>query len=240
MIMVPPASAPAAVHEAFESGVEVIVLVTEHIATQTVLDLVEEAKERGIYLIGPNTAGLILPGRIKIEIMAHEMYRPGPIALLSRSGTLMSEVAHQLTRCFIGQSVCVDIGGDPIVGIGFVEILEWLREDHMTKSVAILGEIGGHQEESVARYLQSSRYPKPIYGLVVSHHAPQGKRMGHAGALVEDMSATAAIKTQKLAQAGVSVAEFVDGLVRLIRQDFDAAVPSNIGINHRLQGSAPP
>lgn len=233
MILVPPSSAPSAVHEAFEAGIKVIVLITEHIATQTTLDLVEEAKERDIHLIGPNTAGLILPGRIKIGIMAHEMYLPGRIALLSRSGTLMSEVAHQLTQRGIGQSICLDIGGDLIVGVEFVEVLEWLREDQMTEAVVVLGEIGGQQEEEVAAYLNSVRYPKPVYGLIVGHHAPQGKRMGHAGALVDGIAATAAVKTQRLAQAGVSVAGFVDELARLIGRDFGDIAPDSVNDDNR-------
>jgi len=234
MILVPPASAESAVREAFDAGLEVIVLITEHIPAQTTLDLVEEASERGHFLVGPNTAGLILPGRMKIGIMAHEMYRAGQIALLSRSGTLMSEVAHQLSRRGLGQSFCLDIGGDQIVGVQFVDALEWLSDDPTTEAVAILGEIGGKLEEQVAAYLTSRRYPKPVYGLIVGHCAPQGKRMGHAGALVKDVSATASVKTQNLARSGVLVAETVDGLVRLLCQDRDAAVVPSTGFldNH--------
>jgi succinyl-CoA synthetase alpha subunit len=220
MILVPPAAAEAAVTEAIDADVQVIVLITEHIATQTTLDLIEHARNRGICLIGPNTAGVIRPGSIKIGIMAQEMYQQGRIALLSRSGTLMSEVAHQLTQCGLGQSTCIDIGGDLIVGVDFIEAMEWLRDDVQTDAIAVLGEIGGAQEEKVAAFLHKRSFPKPIYGLVVGHHAPQGKRMGHAGALVNGVSMTAAAKTQKLKEAGVSTANHVDELVQLICQHF--------------------
>lgn len=221
MIMVPPAAAPDAVREALNAGMRIIVLITEHIPAQTTLDLLDESKARGAFLIGPNTAGLILPGRIKIGIMAHEMYVPGPVALISRSGTLMSEVAHQLKNAGIGQSVCIDIGGDPIVGHGFAEALAWVGEDEATRSVAILGEIGGSQEEEACEYLCRGGYRLRTYGLVVGHAAPPGKRMGHAGALVDDASRTAAAKTSRLAAAGVRMGRTVDGLVAVMARKFE-------------------
>lgn len=220
MIMVPPAAAPGAVCEALNAGMRVIVLITEHIPAQITLDLVNEARASGAFLIGPNTAGLIMPGRLKIGIMAHEMYTPGSVALISRSGTLMSEVAHQLKNVGVGQSICIDVGGDAIVGHGFAEMLGWLAEDKATRSVAILGEIGGSQEEEACDYLRKVASPMPTYGLVVGHAAPEGKRMGHAGAFVDDASATAAAKTSKLAAAGVRVGRTVDDLVSLISREL--------------------
>ncbi len=223
MIMVPPRAAPEAVIEAISARMRLIVLVTEHIAAQTALDLVEEARANGSCLIGPNTAGLILPGRVKIGIMAHEMYMSGAMALLSRSGTLMSEVAHQLKNAGVGQSVCIDIGGDPIVGHGFAEVLGWLRSDGKTKAAAILGEIGGRQEHEACQHLRDAGLPFPIYGLVVGHAAPDGRRMGHAGALIEGEASTARSKTAAFEQLGIRTAATVDQLVRRIRRDLAEA-----------------
>jgi succinyl-CoA synthetase alpha subunit len=220
MILVPPAAAPAAVRDALSASIPIIVLITEHIPAQSALDLIEEARQRGRYLNGPNTAGLIMPGRIKIGIMAHEMYSRGPVALISRSGTLMSEVAHQLKIAGIGQSVCIDIGGDPIVGHGFVDVLRWISEDGTSRAVAVLGEIGGAQEEDVCEYLTRGRFALPVYGLVVGHAAPPGKRMGHAGALISDSAGTAAAKSSRLTAAGVSVSRTVDELVVLMAQEL--------------------
>lgn len=221
MILVPPAAAPGAVREALAANVPIIILITEHIAAQTALDLVDEARERGAWLIGPNTAGLIMPGRIKIGIMAHEMYLPGPVALLSRSGTLMSEVAHQLKIAGIGQSVCIDIGGDPIVGQGFAEVFTWITTDIATRAIAVLGEIGGTQEEAMCAALARHPYSGPVFGLVVGHAAPPGKRMGHAGALVNDASGTAATKSARLRAAGVHVSGTVDELVHLMTRELE-------------------
>jgi len=220
MILVPPPAAPGAVREALAAHVPIIVLITEHIPAQTTLDLIDEARARGAWLIGPNTAGLIMPGRIKIGIMAHEMYLPGSVSLISRSGTLMSEVAHQLKMAGIGQSICIDIGGDPIVGHGFADALMWATQDSATDAVAILGEIGGTQEEEACAALSRARCPLPVFGLVVGHAAPPGKRMGHAGALINDAAGTAAAKSAKLAAAGVRVSGTVDDLVRVMAHEL--------------------
>ncbi len=176
------------------------------------------AKEHGTTIVGPNTPGIITPGETKLGIMPGSAFSPGKVGLASRSGTLTYEIAASLTHAGIGQSTCLGIGGDPITGLNFVDILKLFRDDPLTDSVVLIGEIGGSAEEDAARYIKETSYPKPLVAYVAGRAAPPGKRMGHAGAIITGSEGTAAAKIEKLSEAGVRVAEVPSDLVRLLAE----------------------
>jgi len=193
--------------EAAAGGLKLIVCITEGIPNLDMLKAKRFLAELGSSLIGPNTPGLISPGQGKAGIMPASIHRPGPVGLISRSGTLTYEAVYQLSRLGLGQSTAIGIGGDPIVGLKFVELLEMFKSDSQTEAVLMIGEIGGQAEEAAAEYLKRSGYPKPVAAYVAGLTAPKGKRLGHAGAIIEGNEGSAQDKVKCLAAAGVRIIE---------------------------------
>lgn len=208
IVFVPAKAAPAAVLDAVSAGMETIVVITEMIPQKDAIEFVHRADQKGIVIVGPNTPGVIDPRiRAKVGIMPAHVFAPGTVGVVSRSGTLTYEVASHLTRAGLGQSLCVGIGGDPIVGLDFITVLDVLEEDQGTESVVLIGEVGGVAEEMAARYIANSSYPKPVVAYIAGRSVPPDKRMGHAGAIIMGDEGTARSKIDALAAAGVPVAE---------------------------------
>jgi len=206
VIFVPAPFARDAALEEISQGLNPIVVITEGIPVKDSMDIMARAKERGCVIVGPNTPGIITPGECKLGIMPSHVFKKGEVGLASRSGTLTYEIASSLSRAGLGQSTCLGLGGDPIVGLSFVDILEMFGADPETKSVALVGEIGGNAEELAAQYIKESDYPKPVAAYVAGRSAPPGKRMGHAGAIIMGRTGTAESKLEALRDAGVKVA----------------------------------
>ena len=220
VIFVPAALAADAACEAADAGIKLVVLIAEHIP---VLDMVRAKaylNSKGVPLIGPNCPGVISPGKCKIGIMPGYIHKEGSIGLISRSGTLTYEAVHQLTAEGLGQSTCVGIGGDPIPGLYFVELLEMFRNDPGTEAVVVIGEIGGDGEEKAAAYIKESKYPKPVFGFIAGLTAPAGKRMGHAGAIISGSKGRGEDKIAALEGAGVTVIRDLGSLGRTVAQQL--------------------
>jgi succinyl-CoA synthetase alpha subunit len=218
IIFVPARFAPDAVYEAVDAGIKVVVVITEHIPVHDTMRFVNYAKSKGTVIIGPNCPGIIAPGRTKIGIMPVTPFSPGNVAIISRSGTLTYEVAAAMTREGIGQSVAIGIGGDPIVGLDFVEVLEMLEKDSETKAVVMIGEIGGDMEERVAAMYREGRFTKPIVAYIAGRTAPPGKRMGHAGAIISMGTGAYQDKVNALQKAGIPVAKMPYDIPRLLKE----------------------
>ena len=213
VVYVPAAFAADAVFEAAEAGIELIVCISEGVPVQDMMRALPFVKEKGARLIGPNCPGLITPGVCKVGILPGQIVMPGPVGVVSRSGTLTYEVIFQLTRAGIGQSTCLGIGGDPLIGTNFVDCLEAFEADPQTRAVCMLGEIGGTDEQVAAEYVRD-RMSKPVVGFIAGQTAPPGRRMGHAGAIISGSEGTAAEKMKAFRDCGIAVAErpadFVD------------------------------
>ncbi len=207
IIFVPAPFAHDAVLEAIANKIKTIVLVTEHLPIKDTVNVMAYANQSKVTIIGPNTPGIITPGQCKLGIMPTHIFKSGSIGVVSRSGTLTYEIAAELTAKGLGQSTCVGVGGDPIVGLNFIEALKLFKENPETKAIVLIGEIGGNMEELTAEYITQERYPKPIVAYVAGRFAPSGKRMGHAGAIIMGKQGTAQSKIEALINAGVKVAE---------------------------------
>ena len=205
VIYVPPAVAADAMMEAVDAGLGLIICITEGIPVMDMVRVKRFLRGKESHLIGPNCPGIITPGECKIGIMPGHIYRPGPVGVVSRSGTLTYEAVDQLTRLGLGQSTCLGIGGDPIRGLGFIEILKLFNEDEATRAVVMIGEIGGSAEEEAAEWIKA-KMRKPVIGFIVGQTAPSGKRMGHAGAIISGGKGTAQEKVTALTRAGVQMA----------------------------------
>lgn len=206
IVFVPAPFARDATLEAISHGLNLVVVITEGIPIKDSIEIMARAKEAGCVIVGPNTPGIITPSECKLGIMPSHVFKKGEVGLASRSGTLTYEIASSLSRAGLGQSTCLGLGGDPIVGLSFVDILEMFRKDSQTESVALVGEIGGNAEELAAQYIIESKYPKPVAAYVAGRSAPPGKRMGHAGAIIMGRTGTAESKLEALRGAGVRVA----------------------------------
>ncbi|MGH7550201.1 MAG: succinate--CoA ligase subunit alpha [Gemmatimonadota bacterium] len=220
VIYVPPAYAVDAVYEAADAGIELIVTITEGIPVLDMLRVMPYAEERGSRVVGPNCPGLISPGKSKVGILPGQICTPGPVGVVSRSGTLTYEVIHHLTGSGIGQSTCVGIGGDPIIGTSFIDCLERFERDSETNAVVMIGEIGGTDEQQAADFVASTM-TKPVVGFIAGQTAPPGRRMGHAGAIISGSEGTAAEKMEAFREHGIGVAERPADIVGLVREALD-------------------
>ncbi|MCX7985080.1 MAG: succinate--CoA ligase subunit alpha [Bacteroidetes bacterium] len=206
VLFVPPHHATDAIFEAVDAGVSLIVTITEGIPINDMVLVYDYIKKKNVVLIGPNCPGVITPGEAKIGIMPGYIHTPGNVGVVSRSGTLTYEVVAQLTELGLGQSTCVGIGGDPIVGSRFIDIVKLFNEDSETNAIVLIGEIGGTAEEEVADYIRQI-VKKPVIGFVAGQTAPPGRRMGHAGAIIAGGQGTAAEKIYAMKAAGIVVVE---------------------------------
>ncbi len=220
VIYVPGRGAADAILEAADARVELVVCISENIPVQDMIRVVRKLAEGKTKLIGPNCPGLISPGKSKVGIIPGNICAPGPVGMVSRSGTLTYEVVYALTERGIGQSTCVGIGGDPVHGLGFMDCLELFEHDASTRVVALIGEIGGTDEEKAAAYIKA-KMTKPVVAFVAGQTAPPGKRMGHAGAIIEGGAGTAAEKIAAFQRAGVQVARTPGEAAELIQQTLN-------------------
>jgi succinyl-CoA synthetase alpha subunit len=204
MIFVPPRFAAEAILEAADAGVALVVCITEGIPVRDMATVHSAVRGSSTTLVGPNCPGVISPGSANVGIIPGEICSPGRVGLVSRSGTLVYQIVHELTQRGIGQSTCVGMGGDPVHGIGFVEALERFQADPETEAIVLTGEIGGDDEERAAAYIEEN-VTKPVIGYIAGFEAPPGKRMGHAGAIVTGSSGTAAAKAEALEAVGAAV-----------------------------------
>ena len=222
VIFVPPAFAGDAILEALEGNIKVLVCITEGIPVHDMVRIRKVLEEKKAILIGPNSPGLITVGETKLGIMPSNIFARGPVGLISRSGTLTYQVVDELTRAGVGQTTCVGIGGDPILGTDFKEILGLFSRDSETRAVVLIGEIGGSQEEEAAEYLKTISLP--VVSFIAGKTAPPGKRMGHAGAIVSGGKGTAAAKVKAFEEAKIPVAETTLEIVTFVKQALEKCV----------------
>jgi succinyl-CoA synthetase alpha subunit len=215
-IFVPAAAAPDAMLEASDAGIPLVVCITEGIPALDMLGVYHVLRATGTRLIGPNCPGLTSVGQAKVGIIPGNIHRPGSVGLVSRSGTLTYEVVQAMTDAGMGQSTCVGIGGDPIVGTSFTDVLELLNGDPATEAIVMIGEIGGDEEERAAAYARD-HISKPMAAFIAGRTAPPGRRMGHAGAIISGGAGTAESKRQALTDAGISVANSPSDIPSLLR-----------------------
>lgn len=217
VIYVPPVGAADAMLEAADAGIALVVCITEGVPVLDMTVVYPFFKEKGIRLIGPNCPGLISPGKSKVGIIPGSICTPGPIGLVSRSGTLTYELVYQMTRAGMGQTTCVGIGGDPINGTNFIDCLDAFENDPETTAVVMIGEIGGTDEQEAARFVKE-RMNKPVVGFIAGQTAPPGRRMGHAGAIISGSAGTAAEKMQAFEENGLGVAKRPIDVVGLLKE----------------------
>jgi succinyl-CoA synthetase alpha subunit len=218
IIFVPAPFAADAAFEAIEAELKTVVIITEHIPVKDAIQIMARAKEAKVTVIGPNTPGIIVPDDCKLGIMPAHVFRRGVVGVASRSGTLTYEIATGLSVSGLGQSTCIGLGGDPIVGLSFVDVLEEFERDKQTEAVALIGEIGGNLEELAAEYIIKEGYSKPIAAFIAGRTAPPGKRMGHAGAIIMGRTGTAGSKIEAFKSAGIAVAEKPRDVARLLAE----------------------
>ncbi|HEV2670936.1 MAG TPA: succinate--CoA ligase subunit alpha [Gemmatimonadales bacterium] len=217
VIYVPAAVAASAIFEAADAGIKLIVCITEGIPVLDMTRVLPFVHERGVRLVGPNCPGLISPGKSKVGIIPGNICKPGTIGVVSRSGTLTYEIVHQLSTHGLGQSTCIGIGGDPLIGTNFIDCLAAFQADAATDAIVMIGEIGGTDEQQAAEYAKRE-VKKPIVGFIAGQTAPPGRRMGHAGAIISGSSGTAAEKMAAFEKAGISVMQRPADVVPLLKE----------------------
>jgi succinyl-CoA synthetase alpha subunit len=218
IIFVPAPFAKDAALEAIDANLNPIVIITEGIPVHDEIIIARVASEKGVKVIGPNTPGIIAPSECKLGIMPGHVFKKGNVGIISRSGTLTYEIAANLTNSGIGQSTCLGIGGDPVTGLNFIDVLELFKDDKETRSVVMIGEIGGDAEERTAKYISKTGFKKNVVAFIAGRTAPPGKRMGHAGAIISGSSGTAEAKINSLKEVGVKVASRPSEVAELIRR----------------------
>ncbi|MFZ5626896.1 MAG: succinate--CoA ligase subunit alpha [Bacillota bacterium] len=216
IIFIPAPLVKDAAFEAIDAGLKTVVIITEHVPLHDEMEIMAFARERGTTVVGPNTFGIISPGQCKMGIMPNQIFLPGKVGVVARSGTLSYEIVYNLTRQGLGQSTVVGLGGDRVVGLSFVDVLQQLEADPETEAVILVGEIGGNAEEVAAEYIKT--ITKPVVAFLAGKSAPPGKRMGHAGAIVERGKGTFASKVEALTAAGARVAELPWQVPELLQQ----------------------
>ena len=221
IIYVPARFAPDAIYEAVDNGIALVICITEGVPVNDMIPVYHHVREKGARLIGPNCPGLITPGEAKVGIMPGFIHEPGKVGLVSRSGTLTYEVVDALTKAGLGQSSAVGIGGDPVIGTSFVDVLELFQNDPDTEAIVMIGEIGGDDEEVAAEFIKAN-VTKPMAGFIAGRTAPPGKRMGHAGAIISGGAGTAEGKIAALEAAGVKVADSPSQVPQLLKQAMGA------------------
>ena len=219
IIFVPARFAQSAVFEAIDAGITTLVVITELIPQKDAIEFMAKANKMGnIIIVGPNTPGVINPGkRTHIGVMPAHVFRPGIIGIASRSGTLTYEIAWHISNTGLGQSTCVGLGGDAIIGLDFIKVLEMFKDDEETKGMVLIGEIGGNAEELAAQYIKEINYPKPVVAYIAGRLAPVEKRMGHAGAIITGNVGTAKSKIDAFTTAKVPIAEKPSDIARLLK-----------------------
>ncbi len=217
VIYVPPAGAAGAMYEAADAGIELIVCITEGVPVMDMTKVLPYVRAKGARLIGPNCPGAITPGECKVGIIPGNICAPGRVGLVSRSGTLTYEIVHHLTRNGIGQSTCVGIGGDPLIGTNFIDVLAAFQADPKTDVIVMMGEIGGTDEQHAAAFIKAN-VTKPVVGFIAGQTAPKGRRMGHAGAIISGSSGTAEEKIAAFAAAGMGVMRRPLDVVTLVKE----------------------
>ena len=204
LVFVPARFAPDAIYEAVDAGIQTVICTTEHIPAHEMLRVYTYIRPKGVTMIGPNCPGVLSPGKANVGIIPAQVFRPGNIGLVSRSGTLTYQIGHEVAQRGLGNSTIVGIGGDPIIGSSFIDILEKFNADDETEYVVLVGEIGGDEEEKAARWI-SENMQKPVFSYIAGFSAPPGKAMGHAGAIISGSSGTAAAKKEALEAVGIQV-----------------------------------
>ena len=218
ILFVPAQSAADAAHEALGNNIKTVIIIAEYIPIRDSIGIMSHSQLVNATIIGPNTPGIITPGKCKLGIMPANIFTRGNVGVVSRSGTLTYEIATGLTRNNLGQSTCLGIGGDPVVGINFIEALELFESDSQTKAVVLIGEIGGNLEERTAEFISNSKYSKPVVAYIAGRSAPTEKRMGHAGAIVMGKTGSARSKLEALERAGVKVAKKPNDVAPLVAE----------------------
>ena len=218
IIFVPAPFSLDAALEAVEAELDPVVVITEGVPVRDSIELVARANLRGTTIIGPNTPGLIKAWESKMGIMPAQVFKKGEVGIISRSGTLFYEIAAHVTRVGLGQSTCVGLGGDPVVGLDYIDVLKWFEDDPETKGVALIGEIGGNTEERAAQFIKDGGFTKPIAAYVAGRSAVPGKRMGHAGAIIQGGTGSADSKISALRDAGVAVGELPSQVAEALKE----------------------
>jgi succinyl-CoA synthetase alpha subunit len=221
LIFVPARFAVDAAYEAVDAGIGTVVIITEHIPAHEMLRFYTYVRPKGITVVGPNCPGVLSPGKANVGIIPAEVFREGAIGLVSRSGTLTYQIGHELAQRGLGNSTIVGIGGDPVVGSSFIDVLERFEADSETELVVLVGEIGGDEEEKAARFIQE-RMSKPVYSYIAGFSAPPGKTMGHAGAIISGSSGTAQAKKEALEACGVRVGTTPTEVADLVAEHLGA------------------
>lgn len=218
VLFVPARFATSAIFEAVDAGIELIVAITEGIPVKDMISVMRFIKDKGARLIGPNCPGIITPGECKVGILPTTVFKKGRVGVVSRSGTLTYEIVSYITEAGFGESTAVGIGGDPVIGTRFVDMLELFKDDDETEAVVLIGEIGGSDEEVAARYIEETDYPLPVFSFVAGRTAPKDKRMGHAGAIISGGSGAASEKIKALEDAGVLVAKLPSDIGKFLKE----------------------